>query len=159
MKLSEVALPDTAEGMKLFGKALTSSARKLAAHHGITIDGGGGATQFHLPLYRKGFILDGGYLRPLGGINGEQSQTEPFEKRVRDFLTALHRGLQKHQVQAINDALGLDFHVYIGVKRSQDGSGKERADGTTPSQWFDMLTFDQDWRGLPEVQATWMIAK
>lgn len=83
MRLDEVALPDTADGMKAFGKSLTASLRSLAAHHGITIDGGGGGIYTNLPLYRKDIILDGGYLRPLDGIRGEKVRTEPFEKRVR----------------------------------------------------------------------------
>jgi hypothetical protein len=166
MRLSEIALPATAEGMAAFGKVMTDAARKLAAHHGITIDGGathkigyldGGNAR--LPLARKEFILDGGYLRPLGGIKGEEKRTEPFEKRVKDFLTTLHKGLQKHQVQAINDSLGLDFHIYVGTLRTQDGRGLKRADETTPSDWFDMLTFNKDHRDLPEVHATWMVAK
>jgi hypothetical protein len=166
MKLSEIALPATAEGMKDFGRVMTGDARKLAAQHGITIDGsathmmgyrdGGNVA---LPLYRKDFILDGGCLRPLGGINGEKKQNEPFEKRVKDFLTAMHSALKKQQVNAINDSLGVDFHIYIGALRTQDGRGFKRVHKTTPAEWFDMLAFGKDHRDLPDVNVTWMVAK
>lgn len=160
MKLDEIKLPDDSRGMVELGKELTSNYRKLAAEFDITIDGGvGGNAHGGLPLARKDYLLLGGWLRPRGGKKTEAASIIEFEKRVQLFLKKLHPDLGRLQVHGINDDLGLNYHVYIGTSIARDGSGMKRVDSTTPEDWFDMLAFAPDHRGLPGARVTWMVAK
>lgn len=163
MKIFEIfAFPQTAVQTGEMATELLLEFRRMAAEHGITIDGQygmGGNSRFYnkLPILRKSLLLYGGQFMPKGGHQQEAKREKDFETRVGEFLKDLHKKLMQIQVQGLNGDLEFAHHVTIGHENVRAGDELTPIDKMTAEQWFKSLPWKE--RKLRGISCTWAIAR